>query len=377
LPSIEVRPVNRLPGRRKFVDLPFRLYKDDPNWTPPLRLSVYDRLSPRHPSQATQKTQLWLAYRDGRAVGRIGACIDAAFDKLHGEHWGWVGFFECVDDQAVANALFDTAVAWCQSEGAETCTGPASFTLNDECGLLIENFDDPPLILTTENPPYYERLWTSAGWEPAMDLWAWHFDRTATELSDRQRRILERLRKRAKITVRTARMKDFDAEVDRLFEVYNAAWSQNWGFAPLSEAEVKHLAKQVKPIVDPNLVLIAETDQGEPVGVTICLPDANEPMRKVRSGRLIPIGWYHVLFGMKKPRRARVWALGVKPNFQSRALGPLLYNEIVDRLRAIPTIESAEASWILAGNDSMNSAIEAMGATHYKTWRMYQRPIPS
>jgi ribosomal protein S18 acetylase RimI-like enzyme len=296
-----------------------------------------------------------------------------AFDKLHGEHWGWVGFFECVDDQAVANALFDAAVGWCRDQGAETCTGPASFTLNDECGLLVENFDDPPLILTTENPPFYERLWTSAAWEPAVDLWAWKFDRSATELSDRQRRILDRLRKRAKITVRPARMKDFDAEVDRLFEVYNAAWSQNWGFAPLSESEVKHLAKQVKPIVDPNLVLIAETDKGEPVGVAICLPDANEPMRKVRSGRLLPVGWYHVLFGMKKPQRARVWALGVKPEFQSRALGPLLYSEMVDRLRAIPTIESAEASWILATNTSMNSAVEAMGGTHSKTWRMYQR----
>jgi ribosomal protein S18 acetylase RimI-like enzyme len=372
--AVDVRPVTGLLGRRRFVDLPFRLYKEDPDWVPPLRLSVYDRISPRHPANATQQTQLWMAWRGREPVGRIGACIDKTFDELHGERWGWVGFFECIDDQDVANSLFDAATSWARARGAETCTGPASFTLNDECGLLVENFDDPPLIMTTENPRYYEQLWTAAGWEQAMDLWAWKFVRPDTGLSDRQRRILERLQKRANVTVRPGRMKDFDAEVDRVFEVYNAAWSQNWGFSPLSQAEVRHLAKQIKPIVDPNLVLIAETPDGEPVGVTICLPDANEPMKKIRSGRLFPTGWYHLLAARKKPRGARAWALGVKPEFQSRALGPLLYTQIIENLRAIPTMELAEASWILATNDPMNSAIEAMGGTRYKTWRLYRRP---
>jgi len=373
--ATEVRPVDGLLGRRRFVDFPFRLHRHDRAWIPPLRLSVYDRISPRHPATATQETQLWMAWNGREPVGRIGACIDKAFDELHGERWCWVGFFECVEDEAVARSLFDAAAAWARSRGAATCVGPASFTLNDECGLLVENFDDPPLILTTENPPYYERLWTEAGWTKAMDLWAWKFDRASAGLSDRQRRILERLRQRAKVEVRSARMADFDAEVDRLFEVYNAAWRRNWGFAPMSKAEVKHLAKQVKQIVDPNLVLIAETADGEAVGVTICLPDANEPMKKVRSGRLFPIGWYYILTGMKKPRQARVWALGVKPDYESRALGPLLYAKILDNLSAIPTMEAVEASWILETNDRMNSAIEAMGAKHYKTWRMFERPV--
>lgn len=314
-----------------------------------------------------------MAYQDGKAVGRIGACVDKAFDELHGERWCWVGFFECVDDQAVANALFDVATAWGREHGAEQCVGPASFTLNDDCGLLVENFDDPPLILTTENPRYYERLWTEAGWTQAMDLWAWKFDRNATSLSDRQRRVLERLRQRAGVTVRSARMKDFDAEVARIFDVYNAAWVQNWGFSPMSEAEVKHLAKQVKQIVDPNLVLLAETESGETAGVAIVLPDANAAMARVRSGRLLPFGWYRLLTGLRKPKQARVFALGIRPEFQVRALGPLLYAQIIDNLRAIPTIESSEASWILATNDDMNGAIEAMGATHYRTWRMYRR----
>ncbi len=372
--AVDIRPVDGLLGRRRFVDVPFRLYRDDPTWIPPLRLSVYDRISPRHPANATQDTRLWVAWRGREPVGRIGACIDRTFNDLHGERWGWIGFFESVDDADVAAELFEVATGWARAKGAEVCVGPASFTLNDECGLLVENFEDPPLILTTENPPYYEKLWTDAGWEQAMDLWGWRFMRPTTELSSRQRRVLARLEARAQVKVRTGRMKDFDAEVSRLFEVYNAAWSKNWGFSPLSEAEVRHLAKQVKPIVNPNLILIAETSDGEPVGVTIALPDANEVMRKVRSGRLLPTGWYHLLTGLRRPSRARVWALGVKPERQSRALGPLLYAEIVEQLRAIPSIEMAEASWILATNDRMNSALEAMGATHYKTWRMYRRP---
>ena len=373
--AVEVRPVRGWWGRHRFVALPFRLYADHASWVPPLRLSVLDRISPKHPANATQDTQLWMAYHDGRPVGRIGACIDHAFDELHGERWCWVGFFESIDDPDVASALFDAATSWGRDQGAATCVGPASFTLNDECGLLVENFDDPPLILTTENPRYYEDLWTGAGWTQAMDLWAWRFDRNDTSLSDRQRRVLERLRQRAGVTVRSARMKDFDAEVARVFDVYNAAWEQNWGFSPMSEAEVKHLAKQVKQIVDPNLVLMAETESGQTVGVAVVLPDANAPMRNVRSGRLLPFGWYHILRGLKHPRQARVFALGIRPEYQTRALGPLLYAQIIDNLRAIPTIESSEASWILATNDRMNTAIAALGAERYKVWRMYQRPV--
>jgi ribosomal protein S18 acetylase RimI-like enzyme len=370
--QVDVRPIQGRLGRRRFVDLPYRVLGGDPRWVPPLRLSVYDRISPKHPANATQRTQLWMAHLDGRPVGRIGACIDTTFDNLHGERWCWVGFFDCVDSEPVAATLFDAARAWARVEGATTCVGPASFTLNDECGLLVDNFEDPPLFLTTYNPPYYERLWTAAGWEQTMDLWGWRFERPTTELSERQTRVLHRLQERAGVTIRSARMSDFDAEIERLFEVYNAAWVQNWGFSPMSQDEVRHLAKQVKPIIDPNLVLIAETTAGEAVGVAIVLPDVNESLGKIRSGRLLPIGWYHLLRDRKHPHRARVFALGIKPDQQVRALGPLLYNAIIERLRAIPTMDMVEASWILATNDRMNGAIEAIGATHYRTWRMYR-----
>jgi hypothetical protein len=374
---VEVVAVNGRFGkfsRQRFVDVPFRMFGDDPAWVPPMRMSVHDRISPKNPANEHQDTRLWLARRQDRPVGRIGACVDTFFNDYQGVSWGWLGFFESHDDPEVANALFDTACRWVKSKGATTAVGPASFTTNDDLGLLVDGFEYPPVFLTTHNPPYYERLWVDAGWQQAMDLWAWLFTEGVTELSERQRKTLERLRKRANVTVRGMRMADFDAEVGRLFEVYNAAWSKNWGFAPMPEPEIRHLAKQMKQLIDPDLAMVIEKPDGEPVAVSIILPDVNLVMAKIRSGRLLPIGWYRLLRGMKKVNQGRAFALGVKPGQQNLALGPLLYAEIIDRMTA-KGYKTAEASWILATNDRMNGAIEMMGAKRYKTWRLYQREL--
>lgn len=373
MPALEIRRVKGLLGRRVFVDVPFRIHGGDPNWIPPLRVTVYDRLSPKHPAMAHQETALWVAYRQGRPVGRIGACVDSMFNDYQGVKWGWVGFFDAFEDAEVAGALFDEATAWAAARGADTCVGPANFTTNDELGLLIDGFDQPATVLTLENPRYYERLWVAHGWEPAMDLWAWYFHRDTTQLSERHRRTLERIKQRAKVTVRDIRMDDFDNEVSRFFEVYNAAWSKNWGFAPMPEPEVRHLAKQLKQIINPRWAFGIEHDDGTPVGVCLALPDVNELMRGVRSGRLFPTGWYPLLTGRKKVTRARVWALGVRPDYQHLALGPILYHEIVDRLYADEV--DAEASWTLASNHRINDQLEALGGRRSKVWRLYQRAL--
>ncbi len=370
--AVAIRPVRTLLGRRTFVDFPFRLFKHDPTWVPPLRISVFDRISPKYPANDHQDTALWMAYRNGKPVGRIGACVDRMFNEFQDLSWAWVGFFECFDDPEAAAALFDTACHWAAAKGAEECVGPASFTTNDECGLLVEGFEHPPMILTPQNPPYYEDLWVGAGWEQAMDLWGWTFDKEKDALGERQQRILGRLKARADVQTRTMRMDDFDAEVERFFEVYHSAWARNWGFAPMTEAEIKHLAKNLKQILDPELTLIAES-KGQPVGVALILPDANEAMQKVRSGRLLPLGWWTLLRGVKKTTGARIFALGVRADQQSRALGPLLYGEIVDRVKRHPRITRVEASWILSTNKPMNVPIEAAGGVRYKTWRMYRR----
>jgi hypothetical protein len=314
-------------------------------------------------------------YRDGEPVGRIGACVDSFFNEYQGVRWGWVGFFEVADDPEAVAALFDVAWRWLKLQGAATAVGPASFTTNDDIGLLVEGFEDPPYFLCVHNPRYYEQHWVANGWEQAMDLWAWKLVRGEIGLDERQRKTLGRLRERAKITIRPMRMKDFDAEVGRLFEVYNAAWSKNWGFAPMPEAEIKHLAKSMKQLIDPELTLVVEKADGEPVGVAIILPDVNQVMPKLRSGRLLPFGWYHLLRGVPKVTRVRYFALGIKPQHQNLALGPIIYQEGLDRIMARSHIVEAEASWILASNDRMNKAIETLGGTRSRVWRLYQRAL--
>jgi len=372
---VELRSADSLRGRHRFVAVPFKLFRRDPDWVPPLRMSVLDRISPKNPANDHQVTALWIAYRDGQPVGRIGACLDSSFNEYQQASWGWVGFFEAAEDPEAVKLLFDTAWSWLKERGATLAVGPASFTTNDEMGLLVEGFNDPPLILDTHNPAYYERLWVDNGWEQIMDLWAWRFVRDTIKLSDRQRKILDRVRERANVTIRTVNMKDFNAEVSRLFEVYNAAWSKNWGFAPMPEAEIRHLAKQMKPMVDAKLILVAEKPDGEAVGVSIVLPDVNEGMRKIRSGRLLPIGWYHLLRALPKVTRVRVFAVGVKPDQQALGLGPLLYQEGMLGVMGRPEVLTAEAGWVLANNDPMNKALAAMGGTRSKTWRMYQRAL--
>ena len=354
------------------MDVPFRIHGRNPAWIPPLRLSVYDRLSPRHPATAHQQTALWVALRNGRPVGRIGACIDSQFNEYHSCRWAWFGFYDCFDDPDASRALFDAACEWSQLRGAATVVGPANFTTNDELGLLVDGFDDPAALLTLENPPYYERLWTSYGWEQAMDLWAWRFDRFATTLSERQQRTLARIEKRAGVRARSINMADFDAEVSRFFEIYNAAWQDNWAFAPMPEAEIRHLARQLKTMIRPEWAFGLEKYDGTVVAVCLAVPDLNQVMRQVRSGRLAPLGWYPLLIKSKRVTRARVWALGVRPDYQHLALGPLLYREIVERLRADPYIKTAEASWTLATNHQINDQLAAMGAERSKVWRLYQ-----
>jgi len=374
--AIDVRQVRSRMDRYRFVDLPFRLFGDNPGWVPPLRLAVHDRLSPKHPAAEHQTWCTWIAYRDGAPVGRVGACVDRTFDEFHGLSWAWVGFFEAFDDPGAAAALFETAWAWSREHGATVATGPASFTTNDECGLQVDSFDSVPLVLTPQNPAYYEPLWLGAGWEPAMDLWSWEAERHEIGLSDRQKHGLERLRRRDDLHIREMRMKDFDAEVGRFFEVYNKAWAHNWGFAPMTEAEVRHLAKDLKQIIDPTLGLFVENAAGEQVAVALALPDTNEALRAhVRSGRLLPLGWAHLLWGVRHARRVRVLALGVRPDVASRAVGPMLYQALAERTLAHPRMQSGEASWILSTNTPMNKALAGLGGHRGKTWRLYQRTL--
>jgi hypothetical protein len=373
--GLQVRAVDGLLGRARFVDVPFRLFRSDPEWVPPLRQSVRDRISPRHPATEHQRTRLWIGYRDSVPVGRIAVCIDDMFNDYQGEAWGWVGFFECADDPPAAATLFDAAWTWAAEQGMETCIGPASFTTNDEIGLLVEGRKHPPAFMTPQAPGYYEKLWTGAGWTPLRDLLGWRFGPEIPRLSDRQQAVLDRLASRDSLRVRGASRRDFDTEVHRFFEVYHAAWSRNWGFAPMTRAEVDHLAKDLKLIADFDLALFVENGSGETVAAALAVPDVNQAIARVRNGRLLPLGWLRLLAARRRISAARILLLGVRPEYEARAVGPLLYSRFIERLAAKPGMRNAEASWTLATNDKINKAISAIGATHHKTWRLYERKL--
>jgi hypothetical protein len=373
--GLSLRPVRGWNGRRVFVDVPFRIHGGDPAWVPPLRMSVYDRISPRHPANQHQRTALWVAYRRGRPVGRIGACIDESYNRFHDVRWGWVGFFESFDDPGVAGELFEVAKGWLRQQGMERCVGPANFTTNDEIGLLVDGFDELPVLLTLQNPRYYEQLWAGSGWEPFEDLWAWHFEKLSTALSDRQRKVLTRINERSGLRVRDIDMKNFTADVQKFFDLYNEAWSRNLAFAPMSEGEILHLAKQLKPVLNPKWAFGLEDSTGTLIGVCIALPDINRLLLRARSGRLLPITWARLLLGKSRLDHARVLALGIRPDRQNLAVGPLLYQGIVDRLSADPYIATAEASWTLASNHRINDQLAAMGAKRSKVWRLYQQTL--
>ncbi len=207
-----------------------------------------------------------------------------------------------------------------------------------------------------------------------MDLWGWWYRRETAGLSDRQRAVLDRIKKRADAHVRSVNMNDYEADVARLFDLYNATWAGNWGFVPVRKPEVDHLAKTLKRVIEPDLMLAIERSDGEVLALALCLPDVNEVLRDVRNGRLLPLGWVRLLRGLPKATRARIFILGVRPEQQNRALGVLLYEELIDRLMA-KGMQGAEASWILATNKPMNTAIEGIGAERYKTWRLYRREL--
>ncbi len=369
---VEVESAARL---NDFIDLPNRLYRDYPNYVTPLkseRLEFFDR--DKNPFYRAAKTKLFLAERDGEIVGRIATCINFAHNEYHEEQTGFFGFLDCIDDIEVASSLLKTAMIQLKREGMERMRGPANFSTNHECGFLVEGFDSPPVVMMTYNPPYLPRLAEKFGLKKVMDLLAYKLTQD-DPIPERVQKIVEKLRKRAKITVRNLNMRDFDNEVQRIREIYNEAWEHNWGFVPMSEDEFNHMAKGLKQIVEPELIFIAE-HEGRPVGFLMAVPDVNQALIHLK-GKLMPVGLFKLLWHTKVSNKIdgiRVITMGVVPKFRKRGLDSILYVDIYNR-----GIERgyrwAELSWILETNELMRSAIEQMGADLYKRYRIVEMPL--
>lgn len=370
--AITVEPVAGRRDRRRFLMLPWRIYEDDPAWVPPLlteRKTLLDRR--KHPFHEHADVEYFLARRDGDIVGRIAAIVNHRHNEFHDERTGFFGFFESVDDPAVASALLATAEDWVARRGMDRIRGPMNFSTNEECGLLVDGFDRPPTVMMTHARPYYGRLIESAGYEKGKDLLAYRID--DPDPPERLVRGVERIRRRQGLTLRPMDMRNFRDEVARVQEVYNTAWERNWGFVPMTDAEFRHMAKELKPVVNPELCLIAENEEGEPVGFVLALPDFNMALKRI-NGRLLPFGLLKLLWHSRKIDALRVITLGLNPGYRRKGVDAMMYLEIFRRGTA-EGFRTAECSWILEDNWDMRRALERMGARADKTYRIYDKPL--
>lgn len=370
--ELEVRPVAGRRELKAFIKLPWRLYRNERQWVPPLlfeRKRFLDRN--RNPFFKHADVEFFLAWRAGRPVGRLTAHIDWHFNEFQQHDWGLFGFFECERDPEAAQALLAAAERWLRARGRDRMVGPMDFTTNDECGVLVDGYDLLPSLMTNWHHPYYPELIEGAGLVKAMDLYMWDL-----KVADRGSvhpaiwRVAAEVESRYGITARQMRKKHMEEEIGRFLEVYNAAWEHNWGFVPLTEEEVRHYAKDLKPFLDENWAFVAERD-GEPVAAALTLPDYNEVLVHM-GGRLFPLGWAKALWYKPRIDRVRVFALGVKREYQHTGVGAKLYEMHYDAAERTAQ-KRGESGWILESNKAMNRAMERMGGKIVRTYRVYEK----
>jgi hypothetical protein len=373
LGRIEISPVNSGRDLRAFIMLPWAIYREDPYWVPPLIADMKKLLDrSKHPFFRHSSAIFFLARRNGECVGRIAAILNNNHNQFHKENTAFFGFFESVKDREVAVELLEQAARWAQDKGMVVLRGPMNYSTNETLGLLIEGFESSPYLMMTHNPRYYAELVEGAGFEKVMDLYAWLL--TAEQgLNSKIERVGNRVLKDESIRVRTINMKRFREEVDIIKTIYNDAWSNNWGFVPMTDAEFEHMAGDLKAIVDPRIVLIAERN-GEPVAFSLALPDFNLALKKI-NGRLFPLGLPLLMYHARHIRQIRVLALGISKRVQNwSGMGAALYYELYRRSLEAGYL-CGEFSWTLEINDLINRSMRLFGAQIYKRYRIYQRQL--
>ena len=360
-----------------FIRLPWRIYKGNRYWVPPLLFTERQRFDQKHnPFYRHAEVQLFLARRDGQVVGRISAQVDQQYIDFQDERVGFFGFLECADDPEIAAALLTAAEDWLRGRGMERIRGPINLGKDGEIGFLAWGFDRRPLPLMPYTHEYYLGLMESAGYVKAKDVYAWYWQRQPVP-DGPPRRMVDELRSRPDVTVRRARMKDFEAEVRRLLEMYNDAWSHLWGHVPATDAEAKQMADDLRFIVDTAIIPVVEVN-GVPAGMALALPNTNWVIRPL-NGQLLPFGWLRALWRLKvrRPKSGRLVLLGIKKEFRSRkyaGLAYLLCDEIY-RGAVERGFKWAEFGWTLEDNGLINSLIKKVGAKHYKTYRLYEKAL--
>jgi GNAT superfamily N-acetyltransferase len=376
VPQIQITRVESRAERDAFIKFPWRIYANDPAWVPPLLIERKEFLSRKHPFYEHGDAALFLARAGGEIVGRIMASDDPNYNSIQGTNVGCFGLFDSIDDQQVADALFAAAADWLRARGRNEIMGPIDYSTNYVCGLLVDGFQFPPTLLTSHNPPYYSALLERWGFEKTMDFYAWWFA-NPTDAAERLRRLDGALEKRGgDVTFRQANLRNITAEGRRIRDIYNQAWSNNWGFVPFTEKEFDFMTHELKPIVESELIWLAEVE-GEPVGFILCVQDINVALRKI-NGRLttfgLPIGLAKLLYHKSRTKTVRLVALGVVPKYRRHGIAEILVLRVIEEAM-IKRGWTGECSLILENNTMMNRFLEAIGAEKYKTYRIYRRPL--
>lgn len=377
--QVEVRRVTTARDRRRFLEFPYTLYRGHPHWVPQLRIAQKDILNTKkHPFYKTSDAEKFLAYRGGRVVGRVMAILNHAHNDYHDERAGFFGFFDVENDAQAATKLIGAASDWLKSRGASLLRGPVNPSTNYECGLLVEGFDLDPAVMMPYNPAYYLDLLEQCGLRKAVDLYAYSVSVDSYSIAGKLKRVSDRLKKKDGIRVRPVNLKDFKNEVEIVRRVYNNAWSRNWGFVPVTDEEFEHLGKDLKQIVDPRVVLIAErTVEGaakpEPIGFFLAVPDINRALKKA-GGRLLPLGLLKLLWYSRKIDTIRIITMGIIKEYQSLGAASVFYDEIY---RAAPAsgFPKGEMSWVLENNELMVRAAQLLGGVRTKTYRIFEMQI--
>ena len=377
---MEIRPLADRKQFTEFFQFPWRHYADDPNWVPPL-LSMRRRLldTARHPAWRYMDGEFFAAWRDAQMVGTVAAFINHEHNRYHQENIGFFGMFETVNDREVAAGLLDAAGRWVRSQGADAIRGPANFTTNEECGLLIKNFDRP-MVMMSYNPPYYQELVEAAGFEKVMDVHCMYMDRALIEASDtltRLEKLVKRAARRSGITVRHFKARHKKAEFKLFRDIYNAVWMENWGFIPMNDEELAALVADLGMLVEPELAFFAEI-AGEPVGFALSIPDFNEALHQAYPRPGIPewftlaqVAWHW------KVRRAikgvRMPLMGVKKEHRNKGIELAMFLELMKAL--LPSrYDYLDSGWILETNPLISISLN-LGSRIYKTHRFYQKSL--
>ncbi|MFN0024770.1 MAG: dATP pyrophosphohydrolase [Parvularculaceae bacterium] len=377
--SITIEPVSGVKGRRAFIRAAKTAYTDDPHFVAPLEFEIGARLDPgANPALKGADVQLFIARKDGAVAGRISAFINPAHLERYGDATGHFGFLDAIDDGEVFAALLGAAEDFFRARGMKKSAGPFSFSVNEECGLLISGFDTPPYVMMPHGRPWYQRHVEAAGYSKAIDMHALRYIPRRQFIPERRMKFIERALSSPKVTIREVDFANFDRDIETLVDIFKDAWSDNWGFVPMTAEQVAHMAKELRPIVRKHNIVFCDYD-GEAVAFGLVLPNIMEAVRDF-DGKLLPFNWAKLLWRLKVKglSQARMPLMGVRKKLHGKPLGAAFAYKIIDLVnsRNMDTgVTSSELSWILETNTDMLSMLTDMGGEIYKTYRIYERTL--